>query len=102
MSDQIKISIDGKSSQVAADQRPTHLFEANSDVVVCRINGQISDLWSELKDGDVVESVSIDSPDGLNVLRHSTAHVLAQAVQEIFPETKLGICLLYTSDAADE
>ena len=91
MSDQIKISIDGKSSQVAADQRPTHLFEANSDVVVCRINGQLSDLWSELKDGDVVESVSIDSPDGLNVLRHSTAHVLAQAVQEVFPETKLGI-----------
>ncbi|MEN9351645.1 MAG: hypothetical protein RL455_586, partial [Actinomycetota bacterium] len=91
MSDQIKISIDGKSSQVAADQRPTHIFEANSDVVVCRINGQLSDLWSELKDGDVVESVSIDSPDGLNVLRHSTAHVLAQAVQEVFPETKLGI-----------
>ena len=91
MSDQIKISVDGKSIQVAADQRPTHLFEDNSNVVVCRINGVLSDLWSELKDGDKVESVSIDSPDGLNVLRHSTAHVLAQAVQEVFPETKLGI-----------
>ena len=91
MSDQIKISVDGKSIQVAADQRPTHLFEDNSNVVVCRINGVLSDLWSGLKDGDAVESVSIDSPDGLNVLRHSTAHVLAQAVQEVFPETKLGI-----------
>ena len=91
MSNQIKISVDGKSIQIAADQRPTHLFETNSNVVVCRINGQLSDLWSEIKEGDVVESVSIDSPDGLNVLRHSTAHVLAQAVQEVFPETKLGI-----------
>ena len=52
MSDQIKISVDGKSIQVASDQRPTHLFETNSDVVVCRINGQLSDLWSELKEGD--------------------------------------------------
>jgi threonyl-tRNA synthetase len=48
-------------------------------------------LWSDLSEGDVIESVSINSPDGLNVLRHSTAHVLAQAVQEVFPETKLGI-----------
>ena len=55
MSDQIKISVDGKSIQVAADQRPTHLFEDNSNVVVCRINGVLSDLWSELKDGDKVE-----------------------------------------------
>ena len=91
MSGQIKISVDGKSSQVGADQRPTHLFEDRADVVVCRINGELRDLWSELKDGDLVEAVNIDSPDGLNVLRHSTAHVLAQAVQEVFAETKLGI-----------
>ncbi len=44
-----------------------------------------------LGDGDEVEPVSIDSPDGLNILRHSTAHVLAQAVQDLFPEAKLGI-----------
>ena len=55
MSNQIKISVDGKSIQIAADQRPTHLFETNSNVVVCRINGQLSDLWSELKEGDVYE-----------------------------------------------
>ena len=91
MSGQIKITVDGKSTSVDSDKRPTHLFEDMQDVVVCRINGQLQDLWSPIKDSDVIESVSIQSPDGLNVLRHSTAHVLAQAVQEVFPETKLGI-----------
>jgi threonyl-tRNA synthetase len=91
MSAQIKITVNGQSKEIASDQKPTHLFQESSDVVVCRINGELQDLWSDLKDGDVVESVSITSEDGLNVLRHSTAHVLAQAVQEVFPETKLGI-----------
>jgi threonyl-tRNA synthetase len=48
-------------------------------------------LWSELVDGDVVEGISISSPDGLAVLRHSTAHVMAQAVQEVYANTRLGI-----------
>ena len=91
MSVQIKITLDGRPVAIDADKRPTHLFEEQSNVVVCRINGELKDLWSELREADIVESVSIDSPDGLNVLRHSTAHVLAQAVQEVFPETKLGI-----------
>ncbi len=43
------------------------------------------------QDGEVVEPVEISSEDGLNILRHSTAHVMAQAVQELFPEAKLGI-----------
>jgi threonyl-tRNA synthetase len=91
MSAQIKISADGVSQTIAKDQKPTHLFAEQSDVVVCRINGELADLWSDLSDGDVIESVKISSEDGLKVLRHSTAHVLAQAVQEVFPETKLGI-----------
>lgn len=91
MSAQIKITVNGAVKEVASDQKPTHIFQDLSDVVVCRINGELRDLWSDLTDGDVVESVSISSEDGLNVLRHSTAHVLAQAVQEVFPETKLGI-----------
>ena len=49
------------------------------------------DLWSDLKDGDVVEGILISSPEGLAVLRHSTAHVMAQAVQQVFPGTRLGI-----------
>ena len=62
-----------------------------SAIVVCRINGLLRDLWSDLADGDVVETVSIDSEEGLNVLRHSTAHVLAQSVQSVFSQTRLGI-----------
>jgi threonyl-tRNA synthetase len=91
MSEPIKVSINGKAESIQSDQRPSNLFSTDTDVVVCRINGELRDLWSDLIEGDVIESVSINSPDGLNVLRHSTAHVLAQAVQEVFPETKLGI-----------
>jgi threonyl-tRNA synthetase len=91
MSEPIKVIINGKAQSIQSDQKPSNLFSADTDVVVCRINGDLRDLWSDLSEGDVIESVSINSPDGLNVLRHSTAHVLAQAVQEVFPETKLGI-----------
>jgi threonyl-tRNA synthetase len=91
MSAEISVSVDGHTRQIAADQRPTHLFAEQSAVVVARINGEIRDLWTELFDGDVIEGIEIGSPEGLTVLRHSTAHVLAQAVQEVFPETKLGI-----------
>jgi threonyl-tRNA synthetase len=59
--------------------------------VVCRVNGELRDLWTDLKNGDEVEGVSISSTDGLNVLRHSTAHVMAQAVQQVFSQTRLGI-----------
>ena len=91
MSGLIKVIVNGSAQSIESDQKPTHLFASDTDVVVCHINGELKDLWSDLKEGDAVESVSINSPDGLNVLRHSTAHVLAQAVQEVFPETKLGI-----------
>jgi threonyl-tRNA synthetase len=87
----IQVTVDGASRSIEADQRPTHLFAENKEVVVCRINGVLKDLWTDLQEGDVVESVLINSPDGLFVLRHSTAHVMAQAVQEVFAETKLGI-----------
>jgi len=88
---QISITVDGVAHQVEADQRPTHFFADNKDVVVCRVNGVLKDLWTELRDGDLVESVLISSPDGLEVLRHSTAHVMAQAVQEVYANTRLGI-----------
>ena len=88
---QISITVDGAAQKVEADQRPTHIFADNREVVVCRVNGALRDLWTELAEGDVVESVSISSPDGLAVLRHSTAHVMAQAVQEVYANTRLGI-----------
>ncbi len=87
----IAITVDGQPQSVAADQRPTHLFAENKEIVVCKINGVLRDLWTDLSEGDVVESVSISSPEGLAVLRHSTAHVMAQAVQQVFAQTRLGI-----------
>ncbi len=60
-------------------------------VVVARVNGQIVDLSHVLTDQDHVEPVLITEPEGLNVLRHSVAHVVAQATQALFPNTKLGI-----------
>ena len=88
---QISITVDGTLVSVEADQRPTHIFADNKEIVVCKINGVLKDLWTDLADGDVVEGISISSPDGLAVLRHSTAHVMAQAVQQVFPGTRLGI-----------
>ena len=87
----IAITVDGSARSVESDQRPTHIFAEDKTIVVARVNGELRDLWTELLDGDVVEGVSISSPDGLNVLRHSTAHVMAQAVQQVFAQTRLGI-----------
>ncbi|WP_238695587.1 threonine--tRNA ligase [Microbacterium sp. HSID17254] len=56
-----------------------------------RVGGVLKDLAATVTETDDVEPVTIDSPDGLNILRHSTAHVLAQAVQRINPQANLGI-----------
>ena len=100
MSNQIQVTVDGQIKTVPADSKPTLILEelygdrlkpgANA-IVVCKINGVLRDLWTDLSDGDVIESIAIDSEEGLMVLRHSTAHVSAQAVQELFPQTRLGI-----------
>jgi len=66
------------------------LFTERS-IVAMRVNGELKDLATTVTDDDVVEPVEISSPDGLNILRHSAAHVTAQAVQSINPEAKLGI-----------
>jgi threonyl-tRNA synthetase len=68
-------------------------FELFTDrsVVAMRVNGELKDLATQVTTTDTVEPVTIDSADGLSILRHSTAHVLAQAVQSINPEAKLGI-----------
>ena len=63
----------------------------DKSVVVARINDELRDLATVLADGDRVEGVTVDSPEGLAVLRHSTAHVAAQAVQDLYPQARLGI-----------
>ncbi|MDD7384971.1 MAG: threonine--tRNA ligase [Actinomycetaceae bacterium] len=85
--------IDGKEQNVSA-QDGLELFDGQRDIVALRINGELKDLSTplvDLEDGTRIEGVSIHSQDGLNILRHSTTHVLAQAVQELFPDVNLGI-----------
>jgi threonyl-tRNA synthetase len=67
------------------------LYAADTDVIVARVNGQLRDLAWDLADGDLVEPVTAGSDEGRAVIRHSTAHVMAQAVQQAFPEARLGI-----------
>jgi threonyl-tRNA synthetase len=64
---------------------------AAGTTIAARVNGELRDLAYRVADGDVVEPVDIDGDDGRYILRHSTAHVMAQAVQELFPQAKLGI-----------
>ena len=79
-----------QSVEVAETTTGSELFTDKS-VVALRVAGELRDLAAEVQAGDVVEPVLIDSPDGLAILRHSAAHVMAQAVQAINPEAKLGI-----------
>jgi len=93
---QIKIQVLDRNAQRSEREVTTgttagDLFDGERDVVVARVNGQLRDLAWVLGDGDAVEPVAADSPDGRAVIRHSTAHVMAQAVQQAFPEAKLGI-----------
>ncbi len=69
----------------------TALFAGRRDVVAMRVGGELRDLFVEVGPDDVVEPVTIGSPDGLAIVRHSAAHVLAQAVQQVNPDAKLGI-----------
>ena len=91
MSDQIRIIVAGSERQVDAGTTAADLFAESSEVIAARVGSDLVDLARELAEGDVVEPVEISSADGLAILRHSAAHVMAQAVQELHPEAKLGI-----------
>ena len=102
--DKLQITLAGREHVVEADttagqalSQEMHAQESQKSksparaVIAARVNGELRDLARPLADGDTVEPVTIDSPDGLAIMRHSAAHVLAQAVQDLFPEAKLGI-----------
>lgn len=84
------ITVSGERQERESGSDGFGLF-ADKSIVALRVNGQLRDLAYKLQDGDDVEGVAITSVDGLNILRHSAAHVLAQAVQSLNPKAKLGI-----------
>ena len=91
MSSDITVVIAGSERSVAAGTTAADLLAEDKGALVARVNGELRDLAHVVADGDVVEAVGLDSDEGLAVLRHSAAHVLAQAVQQINPKAKLGI-----------
>ncbi|HUX69484.1 MAG TPA: threonine--tRNA ligase, partial [Cellulomonadaceae bacterium] len=89
--EQLTITVAGTSTEVAPGTTAADVFSGRREVVVALVDGVLTDLSAPLADGAVVEPVTIDSPEGLQVLRHSAAHVLAQAVQQVNPQARLGI-----------
>ncbi|MBB6334774.1 threonine--tRNA ligase [Schaalia hyovaginalis] len=87
----IELVIDGESQTVPAGTTGTTWYEGRNEVVALSVDGAPKDLDSALVAGTSVEAITLDSPAGLDILRHSTTHVLAQAVQDLFPEVNLGI-----------
>jgi threonyl-tRNA synthetase len=90
-SQQPRITLAGSEHVVEAGATAGEALAAKGTTVAARVNGELRDLAYRVADGDVVEPVDIDSDDGRYILRHSTAHVMAQAVQELFPQARLGI-----------
>ena len=88
---QIELNIDGVPTKVEAGTTGANIYADRKEVVAVKADGQPWDLERELPAGTAVEPIAIDSEDGLNILRHSATHVMAQAVQELFPQVNLGI-----------
>jgi threonyl-tRNA synthetase len=91
MPSDVTVILSGAERSVPEGATAGEVLAGDRSVVVARVGGELKDLAYVLRDGDDVEPVTASSPDGLAVLRHSTAHVLAQAVQNLFPGTRLGI-----------
>src|SRR6202140_3418035 len=97
ISDSITVTLpDGSQKAVPAGSRPLDVAQSigtrlADDAVVARVNGQLYDLIRPLEGDSKVEILTSKNPEALEVYRHSTAHLLAAAVLELFPETKLGI-----------
>jgi threonyl-tRNA synthetase len=87
----LRITLDGDDRSVAVGTTAAELFADDKAVIAARVDGQLRDLAFALGGGEVVEPVRVDSPDGRSIVRHSTAHVMAQAVQALYPDAKLGI-----------
>lgn len=86
-----KVKVDGLEQSANDKTNAIDFYKDNKDVVAVKINGELKDSATAVKAGDEVVAVLANSEEGLSIIRHSTAHILAQAVQKINPQTKLGI-----------
>ena len=89
--DLITITVDSEQREVTSGTTGLDLYKDQRTTVVMRVDGELQDLSRQIPAGADVQGVDISEQDGLNVLRHSTAHVMAQAVQQLRPDAKLGI-----------
>ena len=89
---ELHITLGGSERVVAAGTTAGEALDADGrTVIAARVGGQARDLAYVLREGDTVEPIEIGSGEGLAIMRHSAAHVMAQAVQELFPDARLGI-----------
>ncbi len=93
MSAKVTVSLDGQSRSVPRGTTVSEVLDGarGRDVVAAHLNGKLVDLSRPIEDDATLEPVKTDSPEGLDVLRHSTAHLMAQAVQSLYPGTQVTI-----------
>lgn len=93
MSSLVNVSLDGQRRSVPRGTPAGEVLDGagSRDVVAARVNGKLVDLSRPLEEDATVEAVRSDSPEGLDVLRHSSAHLMAQAVQSLYPGTQVTI-----------
>ena len=87
----IDITLDGAARSIEAGTTGSSLFSRDRDVVAMKVDGAPWDLDRVIPAGASIEPITLASEDGLNILRHSATHVMAQAVQDLFPDVNLGI-----------
>ncbi|HZO81614.1 MAG TPA: threonine--tRNA ligase [Candidatus Binataceae bacterium] len=93
MSSLVNVTLDGERRRVPRGTPAGEVLNGARarDVVAVRVNGKVVDLSRPLEEDAVLEPIRADSPEGLDVLRHSTAHLMAQAVQSLYPGTQVTI-----------
>ena len=83
---EITVTVDGKARTTEA--LVVRELIKDKRVIAARVDGVLVDLATGLKDGQVMETVLAESKEGVGILRHSTAHVMAEAVKLLFPDAR--------------
>jgi len=83
---QITVTVDG--NDIATDGSTIKDVIKNKRVIAARVNGEFVDLSTPLSEGQTIETINMDSDDGVHLIRHSTSHVMAEAVKLLFPDAK--------------